>query len=286
MRKIGVLAALIAAGLAVYATGAFAANVYRVSIAAVSPTNAGTVASPTPIRLNFGYKVTTDDGNRPAVSTDYTIGFGPGVRQNRRFFRRCTNARAGFNAGGTANCPANALVGQGRVSNQAGLQNQPSQKIPCNLRLRLYNGDARFVNAAANDGRRVRADVWLVLNGGPNDPALSNCPLTVNPSAIPAQFVRYLGGTALRFHVPRTPFQQPQAGVDNAVVDVTSSVNRKTTRVATRIRRDGRFVTVFRTRGFFETTRCPAGGHPVNVRFTDTTGAVKNAPTKRAPCRP
>lgn len=286
MRKIGVLAALIAAGLAVYATGAFAANVYTVSIAAVSPTNAGTATVPTPIQLNFGYKVTTDNGQRPAVSTDYTIGFGPGVKANRSFFRECSNARAGFNTGGTANCPANALVGQGRVSNEAGLQSNPNSKIPCNLRLRLYNGDGNFVNAAANDGRRVRADMWLVLNGGPNDPEVSRCPLTVNPSAIPAQFGRYLGGLALSFHVPKSPFQQPAAGVDNAVVDTSATVNRKTVRRPTRIRRDGRFVTVLRTRGFFETTRCPAGGHPVNVRFTDATGAVKNAPTKRAPCRP
>lgn len=280
MRKIVVLAALAAASFGLYAVVAQAANVYRVSIAGVSPTKAGTTSNPKPIRLNFGYKVTTDDGNRPAVSTDYVIGFGPGIRHNRTFFKKCSNARAGFDAGRTANCPSNTLIGTGRVSNQAGLSSDPSQKIPCNLRLRVYNGDGRYAARGPNDGRRVRADVWLVLNGGPNDPAISNCPLAVPPSAIPAQFTRYLGGTALAFHVPRNPFQEPQTGVSNAVVDVSSSIFktvRRPTRVGSR--------TVMRTRGFFETTRCPSGGHPVNVRFTDGTGAVKNAPTKRAPCR-
>jgi hypothetical protein len=280
MRKIGVLAAAAAACFGGYAAVANAANVYQLTRAAVSPTKAGTATNPRPIRLNFGFQTTTDDGNRPAPGADYIIGFGPGVKQNRAFFRRCTNAQAGFNSGRTANCPAASLIGSGRVANQAGLAADPTQKIPCNLRLRLYNGDGRFAATGPNDGKRVRADVWLVLNGAPNDPEISRCPLVVGPAAIPAQFVRYLGGTGLSFHVPRVPFQQPQTGVENALVETTASIF-KTVRRRERVR--GRTVT--RTRGFLETTRCPAGGHPINLRIADSTGAVKTAPSRRAPCR-
>lgn len=280
MRRIAVIAAIAASVVLALAAVAHARNLYRVTLAGVSPTQAGTTASPQPIRLNFGFQVTTDDGNRPAPSSDYLIAFGSGIKQNRTFFRRCTNAQAGFNAGAQANCPANSLVGQGRVSNLLGPTANPAAKIPCNLRLRVYNGDGGYAAAANNDGRRVRADVWLVLNGGPNDPAISRCPAAIPPIAIPAQFVRHLGGLGLSFHVPKRPLREPQAGVSNAVVEVSSSLF-KTVRRPTRV--GGR--TVMRTRGFFETTRCPAGGHPVNVRFTDESGLVSNAPTRRAPCR-
>ena len=280
MRKTVLFATVLAAVVGVTAV-AFAANTYTVTVASLTPTKAGTTGTPAPVQLNFGFTVQGENNQRPTVSTDYTIGFGPGVIQNRRFFRTCTSAQAGFASGQAANCPANALVGQGRVSNEAGLAANPNQKIACNLRLRLYNGDGRYAATGPNDGRRVRADVWLVLNGGPNDPAISNCPLDVPPVAVPAQFTRYLGGTALTFHVRRVPLQEPQAGVSNAIIQAIATVNRKTTRVRTRV--GTRFV--FRTRGFFETTRCPAGGHPINVRFVDQQNRVTNAPTKRAPCR-
>jgi hypothetical protein len=266
MRKTLLLSAVLAGVLGIVAV-AYAANTYSVTIASVTPTKTGTLAHPHPERIQFGYAVGSTDGNRPKVTTDYRIAFGPGVVQNSKL--KATKTRFAFaqckaSAASTNSCPTSTRVGSGIVKNLAGLQSTPSQQIPCQLTLTIFNGDGKLFPPSQNDGRSVREDLWLGLKGQP--PA---CPLVVN-AAIPAQFVRFGGGTALTFHVTKVPFQQPQPGVENAVINVTSSIY-KIARVAGK------------TRGFFESTKCPKGGRPINVRFTDTSGATFNA-SKKAPC--
>jgi hypothetical protein len=270
MRKIALLAttAVAFAGLAASALGA---NTYTVSTARVTPTNAGTTSNPKPVTINFGYAVGTNDGTRPLVTTDYTIAFGSRIKAHRSFFKgskTCTVAQAGYSSGDAPRCPSGARAGSGTVRNQAGLSNNPSSIIPCTLSLTLFVGDGRGVPAGANDGIAVRNDLVLLLRGQP--PA---CPLTVN-AAIPAALTTTSAGTSLRFHVKRSPFQQPQPGIDNAVVNVTSTTGK-----SIRVRQGGRT----RTRGLFESVGCTNRAHVVTVLYTDTQRNVSRA-TKNAPC--
>ena len=265
MRKTLLLSAIAAGVLGIVAV-AYAANTYTVDIAKVTPANSGSLKAPKAERIQFGYSVGETSGNRPSVTTDYVVGFGPGLRQNgslkngtKLVFKQCKLSQASANA-----CPSNTKVGSGIVKNLAGLASDPTQKIPCQLNLTIYNGDGKLFPPGQNDGKRVKENVWLGLKGGP--PA---CPLSVN-APLPAQWTRYNGGLALAFHVPKTPFQQPQPGLENSVVNVTSSIFK-----AARVKGH--------TRGFFESTACPKGGRPIKVRYTDKTGAVNTA-TKKAAC--
>ena len=155
------------------------------------------------------------------------------------------------------------------MNNIAGLSTDPTSKIPCYLALTLFVGDGKSVPPSANDGIPVKNDLVLALKGGPNSNPARNCALTVD-GALPAQFTKTSKGTALKFHVRKIPFQQPQPGIDNSVVTVTSKVG-KTVRVSGK------------TRGLLESTGCTNRAHPVNVLFTDASKAVKTA-SKNAPC--
>lgn len=284
MRKTLLLAAL-AAGVFGIVAVAYAANTYTVSQANVTPTKSGTARHPKPSMVQFGYQVGSTDGNRPNVTTDYVISFGKGVTSNAALFSlatskaatnarlTCSIAKAGYTSGASPNCPSTAKAGSGSVENLAGATADPTQKIPCHLNLTIFVGDGKTVPAANNDGKPVRNDLVLALKGGPNPNAALNCPLAVD-AAIPAQFVKVGGGAALTFHVKQNPFQQPQPGVSNAVVKVTSTVG-KTIKVKV-----GRS---FVRRGLFETTLCQNRSRKVNVKFTDTTGATSNA-FKSTPC--
>jgi hypothetical protein len=299
MRKIAMLVTAVGVFFAGAVTTAHA-NSYAVTQSGVLPTKAGTPANPKPVSILFGYGVTPDTpGTRPSVTTDYVIAFGRQIRQNRALFtsrnaigrastRTCSNAQAGLDTGQPPACPAGSIAGRGVVKNQAGLVGSTGVAANCNLGLQIAVGTGRVSTQFNNDGKRVKSDLLLLLKGGPSGvpgrPEVGTCPLAVD-AALPAAFVSAgARGTALSFHVPVTPFQQPQSGIENAVVDVTSTVS-KTVRVRTRVRRGGRTVTVIRRRGLFESTGCRGRAHSVNVAFTDKSGQTFNA-NKAAPCRP
>jgi hypothetical protein len=298
MRKIAMLvvAAVAFFGLTAVAS---AANSYNVSIAKVNPTKAGTKLVPKPVGIDFGYGVTsTVAGQRPSVTTDYVIGFGKNIRQNRATWSSkaavkpvvCTIAQAGYETGSAPNCPAGSIVGKGVVKNKAGLLGTTGVVADCNVALTIAIGDGKVPNAAKypNDGKRVKSDLILILEGGPNGvpgrPDAGTCPLTVNKSPLPAEFQTVNGGAALAFHVPKIPFQQPQSGVENAVVDVSSKLTAKTVKVKKTVRVNGKSRNVFTNVGLFESVGCTGGGHQDKVNFVDTSGAV-NFAQKLAPCR-
>jgi hypothetical protein len=298
MRKISVLAVAAVAFFGLTAV-ASAANSYAVTIAKVNPPKAGTKLLPKPVGIEFGYGVTsTVPGERPSVTTDYVIGFGKNIRQNRKVWSSrtavrpvvCTIQQAGYETGAAPNCPAGSIVGKGVVKNKAGLLGSKGIIADCNVALTIAIGDGKFPNSAKypNDGRRVKSDLILILEGGPNGvpgrPDAGTCPLTVNKSPLAAQFVTFEGGTALGFHVPKVPFQQPQEGVENAVVDVSSTINTKTVKVKKTVKVNGRTRNVFTTVGLFESIGCTGAGHNVKVKFVDTSGAT-NFASKSAPCR-
>jgi hypothetical protein len=249
MRKITLLATA-AAAFAGMAAIAFGANTYSVTVAKVSPTKAGTTSKPKPVTISFAFTVGTTDGTRPLVTTDYTIAFGTKIKSNRKFFKgskTCTLAQAGYSSGASPHCPSASKAGSGTIQNQAGVTNDPTNKIPCMLGLTLFVGDGKGVPLA--------------------------CPLGVD-AAIPAGLVATSAGTALKFHVRKSPFQQPQPGIDNAVVNVSSKTGK-----SVRVRQKGKLV----TRGLFETVGCTGGHHTVQVLYTDSARAVSRA-SKTAPC--
>ena len=280
MRKIAMIAIAVTALFGVVAV-AQASNTYTVTVAKVSPSKAGTALKPKPITINFGYQVGETTNNRPSVTTDYVIAFGKQIKSHRSFFKGskvCTVAQAGYSSGQPPKCPATAKAGAGSINNFAGNTTDPTSKIPCNLGLTLFVGDGKTVPAAANDGIAVKNDLVLAIKRV----NVSDCALAVD-AALPAGFVTVPNGTALKFHVKKTPFQQPLPGVDNSVVNVTSSVG-KTTRVATRVRVGGRLVTRQVTRGLFESIGCKSSAHKVNVAFTPAGGGSAINASKTAPC--
>jgi len=276
MRKIAMIAVAVTALFGVVAI-AQASNTYTVTVARVSPTKAGTALKPKPITINFGYQVGETSGNRPSVTTDYVIAFGKQIKSHRAFFKGnkvCTIAQAGYVTGQPPACPATAKAGAGTINNLAGNTSDPTSKIPCNLGLTLFVGDGKTVPAAANDGIAVKNDLVLAIKRA----NVADCALAVD-AALPAGFVTVTNGTALKFHVKKTPFQQPLPGVDNSVVNVTSSVG-KTTRVRQKV--GGVFKLV--TRGLFESIGCKSSAHKVNVAFTPAGGGSAINASKTAPC--
>jgi hypothetical protein len=276
MRKIAMIAVAVTALFGVVAV-AQASNTYTVTVAKVSPAKAGTALKPKPITINFGYQVGETNNNRPSVTTDYVIAFGKQIKSNRKYFKGskvCTVAQAGYSSGQPPKCPATAKAGSGNINNLAGNTTDPSSKIPCNLGLTLYVGDGKTVPAAANDGIAVKNDLVLAIKRV----NVSDCALAVD-AALPAGFVTVTNGTALKFHVKKTPFQQPLPGVDNSVINVTSSVG-KTVRVRQRV--GGVLKTV--TRGLFESVGCKSKVHKVNVQFTPAGGGAPINASKSAPC--
>jgi len=277
MRKIAMIAIAVTALFGVVAI-AQASNTYTVTVARVSPSKAGTALKPKPITINFGYQVGETNNNRPSVTTDYVIAFGKQIKSHRAFFKGnkvCTIAQAGYVTGQPPACPATAKAGAGTINNLAGNTSDPTSKIPCNLGLTLFVGDGKTVPAAANDGIAVKNDLVLAIKRA----NVADCALAVD-AALPAGFVTVTNGTALKFHVKKTPFQQPLPGVDNSVVNVTSSVG-KTTRVRQKV--GGVFKLV--TRGLFESIGCKSSAHKVNVAFTPAGGGAALNASKTAPCR-
>jgi hypothetical protein len=276
MRKIAMFAIAVTALFGVVAI-AQASNTYTVTVAKVSPSKAGTALKPKPITINFGYQVGETSGNRPSVTTDYVIAFGKQIKSHRSYFKGnkvCTVAQAGYSSGQPPKCPATAKAGAGSIQNFAGNTTDPTSKIPCNLGLTLFVGDGKTVPAAANDGIAVKNDLVLAIKRV----NVSDCALAVD-AALPAGFVTVTNGTALKFHVKKTPFQQPLPGVDNSVVNVTSSVG-KTVRVRQKV--GGVFKLV--THGLFESIGCKSKVHKVNVAFTPAGGGSAINASKTAPC--
>jgi hypothetical protein len=283
MRKITMLAIALVAIFGVVAV-AEASNTYTVTDATVTPSKAGTAKKPKPVTIKFGYSVGETAGNRPSVTTDYEIAFGKQIKSQRKYFKGknvCTIAQAGYTSGTAPACPATSKAGQGTINNLAGVQTDPTSKIQCDLGLTLYVGDGKAVPAANNDGIPVKNDLVIAIK---NRPPLV-CPLSVD-AALPAGFVVTSNGTALKFHVKKIPFQQPNPGLDNSVVHVDSTVG-KTVKVRTKVGVNKRtHKPIFKnvSRGLFESVGCKSKQHAVNVKFTPAGGGAALTAFKPAPC--
>jgi hypothetical protein len=255
LRKLRIVTLAIA-GLLVFTALAFAVqtNSYTVN-ASTSPTSAGSKSKPVPVQVKFGYTVAETSGKRPALINKYDINFA-GLQVNTGFFPACSAAKIDQNQTDTA-CPKGSLMGTGNVENRAGATadetNQPDT-LKCHLDLKVYN---------AGKGHAA-----LYLKGGPNDPrgADKSCPLDVN-KAIDATFVKRATGTSLVFNVDQT-LLHPAAGIDNAVVQVNSTI-RKAIKKVKGVKR-----------GFFESAgKCRNGKSGIKVTFRQVDGSKQTVST-------
>jgi hypothetical protein len=260
IRKLAIPAAIIAACFLV--TGVAQAATQHSAAWSVSPTKVGTKAAPKPVSIKQSFDVTTDDGTRPEITSDYSLAF-QGIHQNTKYFAHCSKQKI-LNSG-QASCRS-AKVGSGIVDNLAGLSGDKTSKIPCRLGLTLYNGPTNHL--------------LLVVNGGPNTAVNGpggpkTCPLTVPDTPIDASFRNSTRGVAIKFHVDEIPLQHPQQGVDNALVHVETNLDRKTKHV--RVRQGGRTVT--KTVGYVESFSKPRNGKlALTASFTKAgTGATSTA---------
>lgn len=243
--------------VAVFAFGgvALAVNDYDVDIASSTPTGKGTAAKPLPQKLRFGYEVTDSEGLRPTVIEQYRIA-PEGLITFPQLFPSCTFAQANAPGKASSKCKK-AKIGSGLVRNLAGAGTDRNQKLVCNLGLALYN----ISDAGRNGGMAIR------LDGGPpvapNPVTDVGCSIEVH-TAIKAPFfpVRVDGQktSELRFTVPIS-LQEPLPGVQNAVIDVTSTVNKRTARTRIKGKR--------RTVGYYSEVGCK-GKRSVRVEFVDT----------------
>ena len=271
MRKRLVAAVMAVALLAVGASVAWAANVYEVDIASTSPVGKGTPKKPLPVKLGFGYEVSEEDTTiRPTVIEEYKIA-PEGLITYAKKFPTCTFSQA--SVAGTSTLPRacnKAIVGEGLVRNNAGPVVNRSIKLVCNLGLSLYN----ISDAGKNGGMAIR------LDGDPPPPADPEtgvgCTIAVH-TAIKAPFfpvkVQGVPTHELRFKVP-IELQQPAPGLENSVIDVSSTVFKKTAKAKVGGKR--------RTVGYYSEVGCKGSTRTVRVKFVDTQGRsfTANKPTK------
>ncbi|MFL5846739.1 MAG: hypothetical protein ACJ762_18810 [Solirubrobacteraceae bacterium] len=255
MRKLRIVC-LAVAGIMVFTAIALAAqeNTYTVS-GGVKPTKIGTKKKPTPVSLDFDYTVGEKSGKRPALIDQYDIFFENG-QVNTKYFPVCSAAKIDQDQT-DANCPKGSLMGQGNVENNAGQTANEADKpdaLKCHLDLKIYNA-----------GNQHAA---LYLKGGPADPRgpAKSCPLDVN-KAIDATFVKRATGTSLVFDVDET-LLHPAPGIDNAVVQVNSTIRKATKKVKGK------------TRGFFESAgKCRNGKSGIKVTFRQVDGSKQTVST-------
>jgi hypothetical protein len=239
--------------VAVFSLGgiALAVNNYNVDIASTSPGGKGSAAKPIAVQLKFGYEVTDSEGLRPTVIKQYRIA-PEGLVNYPKLIPSCTYRQSANLPEPAAACKK-ALVGTGIVNNNAGAATDRSQKLVCNLKLRLYN----LSDAGKNGGMAIR------LDGGPGVPG-AECTLPISESIKARFFYVKLEGlktSELRFSVP-IELQEPLPGVQNAVVNVSSTVKKRTAK--TKIKGKTRTV------GFYSKIGCKGNTRTVRVEFVDT----------------
>jgi hypothetical protein len=269
MRKLWIAVLALAAVVAV-AGVAVAANTYTVHIADSSP-GKGSLKRPIPTKLDFGYQVGDDQGNRPFVVREYRIA-AEGTRSYPDARPKCTYEQATDPA---ATSPAQlaaacrrANVGSGTIDNLAGAPNDRTQKLECDVVLTLINistGDPRYPKTV----RQIRKRGGIAIRIDTDPPA---CPISVHEALAAPFYDTKLQGvptTELRFTVPDS-LAHP-GGLDNAVVEVTSAIKKVTGKVT--IRRGVPQPAARRRVGFYSLVGRKGRTRTVRVTFIDESGA-------------
>jgi hypothetical protein len=275
MRKLWIAALAVVAVMAV-AGVAIAANTYQVHLAKASP-GKGSMKKPIPTKLDFGYRVGDTENMRPFVIREYRIA-AEGTRSYPAARPRCTFAQA---TDPTKTDPAQltacrkAKVGTGTIDNLAGSPTDRSQKLPCDVKLTLFNisnGDPRFPKTVSQI--KKRGGIAIRIDTDP--PA---CPIPVH-EALAAPFydtkIQGIPTSELRFSVPDT-LAHP-GGLDNSVVEVTSLISKLTGKVP--VKRGVPQAAAKRKVGFYSLVGRKGKTRTVRVVFVDESGAKSTATTQ------
>lgn len=216
----------------------------------------GSKAKPVPAGVAFNYQVGEASGGRPSPVKRYKIDLY-GVRAvNGSKFPSCSAASMNA-AKSDRGCAKGSLVGTGAIQNAAGATtNIQDKSIPCNVTVKVYNS-----------GTKKGA---LFISGSPAGTGASKCAVPI-AQAIPVKYVTGSGGgTALQFDVP-AGLLHPIPGVDNAVVNVKSTIRKLT------VKKSGK------TYGYYESVGCKGSTRPIKVTFTAENGQTRSA-SKNTKC--
>jgi hypothetical protein len=276
MRKL-LIAVLALVALGAVATVALAANTYKVHIAKASP-GKGSLKKPIPTKLDFGYQVGDTENMRPFVIREYRIA-AEGTRSYPKARPKCTFDQATdpnvTDPKQLAPCQK-AMVGTGTINNLAGAPNDRSQKLPCNVKLTLFNistGDPRYPVTIKQI--KKRGGIAIRIDTDPPD-----CPIPVHEALAAPFFDTKIQGvptSELRFTVPDS-LAHP-GGLDNSVVEVTSFIQKKTGKVPVK-RGIPQAAAKKRTVGFYSLVGRKGKTRTVRVTFIDESGAKKTATTE------
>jgi len=262
---------------------AVAANQYQVHLARGSKSK-GSLKNPEPTKLDFGYRVTDDQNQRPFVIREYRIA-AEGTRSYPLSRPKCKYEQATdpnvTDPAQLASACRRAKVGVGTIANLAGAPNDRSQKLPCNVKLTLINisnGDTRF--PATVKQIKKRGGIAIRIDTDPPD-----CPISVH-EALAAPFydtkIEGIPTSELRFTVPDS-LAHP-GGLDNAVVEVTSRIQNLTGKVPVKNGKPvaaGKAVASAKkkTVGFYSNVGRKGKTRTVRVTFVDESGAKSTATT-------
>jgi hypothetical protein len=257
--------AVLALGVGIAVAQQTGDNIYTVDLATTKPAGKGSPSKPIPVKLGFGYEVSAENDLRPTAIDEYRIA-PEGLVTYPKLFKACKFSEAAALPEPSAKCKKAAL-GKGIVRNEFGATADRTAKVPCNLRLRLYN----ISGAGKAGGMAIR------LDGGPGQEPAPGCPTPINET-IKAKFVnvKYQGlkTAELRFKVQRNLYE-PVQGLSNAVVDTTSTVNKKTAKTKVKGKT--------RTVGYYSKIGCKGKTRAVRVVFVDLADKKFTA-TKTGPC--
>jgi hypothetical protein len=256
MRKIWLLATLLAFGVAGAAYAATAVqNVYVVK-ASMKPVKSGTPTHPVPIGAHLEFTTTTiPKGQRPNLVK--TIQFAlQGTRAHTNEFKACSTSRLNDPTQGPATCPAGSKIGSGHFQAAIGPTGNQSQiLLSCRAELVVYNGGNNTLS------------FYILPNAGKN----GECPLATG-QAFPAKVKQTKSQLTETVTVPDKVLH-PAPGTDVASVDTVLDVSLKKTTVKKK------------TVGLFESISCP-GNHQrqVSAKFTLENGKSQQA-TRLVPCK-
>jgi hypothetical protein len=253
------------------ASVAMAANTYDVHVAD-SKAGKGSMKRPIPTFLDFGFRVSDTEDQRPFVIKQYRIA-AEGTRSYPDSRPKCTYAQATDpTATSAATLPRacrRAIVGQGRIDNVVGATTDRSQKVPCEVAVTLVNirnGDPRFPDTVRQI--RKRGGMAIRIDGAP-----PTCITDVH-EALAAPFydtkIQGVPTTELRFTVPDT-LRHPGGTLDNAIAEVVTRINKKTGKVP--VKRGVPQAAAKRKVGYYSLVGRKGRTRTVRVTFVDESNA-------------
>ncbi len=239
------------------AGAAYAVNTYEVHGKA-KPGKKGSLKRPVPVKVNFGYEVGDTLGNRPSVIDQYRIA-SEGIMYFPKARPTCTFAQADAAPSFSRKCKR-AVIGKGSIANAFGAAMDPTAKAACDVKLTLINIRNGPKVTKKRGGIAIRIDT---------DPPA--CPLSIHGAlAAPIYNVRVGGvrSSEYRFSVPQN-LKHPAPGVDNAVIDVVSNIQKKTGKVKIKGKR--------RKVGFASSVGRKGKRRTLRVTFVDESGHKETA---------